>query len=125
MDYAMSDGVDLIFVPYHTVVLAEKDREDVFDRCDMVENIARDLNLVTIVPNVREHCTAHPNPFYHSFRENALRIGIDELILDGGTSAIKDECFHGRFRKEWSREESRTPNPNTREWWASFEDHPE
>ena len=81
--HAVSDGMDLPFVGDDAVILAQEDRQDVFDGLCVIDDLSRDADLVPVVAHVAERRFAHADPFHAPPRECLPASGLDHLVLDG------------------------------------------
>ena len=83
MHHAVADGMDLPLVGDDAVVLAQEDRQDVFDGLCMIDDLSRDPDLVPVVAQVAECRAAHADPFHAPPCERLAGAGFDHLVLDG------------------------------------------
>ncbi len=63
----------------------------------VVDDFPGDRDLVAVVTQVGQRCTAHPDAVDTSLGQGLLCLGFNQLIFYRGTAAVQDEDIHMRL----------------------------
>jgi hypothetical protein len=82
VDNPVSDSMDIRPVADDSMVATKQHSKNILDGDDVIHNLAGNLDLIPVMPNIRKRRPAHPNSLNGATCQRFFCVDIDELIFD-------------------------------------------